>query len=485
MTHGSRINTGSVAGVQVMIRLFAGLRERAGSALDGGRPPDGLDGGATSGRRSASASPSRPGSCTPSTARTSSAAHPLSEGDEVALIPPVSGGAFRLSEEPLSLDDVVREVASDDAGAIATFVGTTRARSRGRDVVRLEYEAYEGMAEETMAAIAAELRERYELTEIAIHHRIGVVEIGDSIRRDRGVRAPSGRRARRRAGMRSTRSRTGSRSGRRRSTRAARSGSVRARDVTDLDDPYAARTLPDGEHDPQPVKHPHTARSLLAKLAAPIVVALGLIVKFSAFAIKFFGIFISVAAYALIWGFSFAIGFVLLILVHELGHYLEARRQGLHPSLPVFVPFLGAYVAIKDSPFNPWRNGLVSIAGPIAGGAAAAGVLVAGEILDSGLLLALAYTGFFLNLFNLRPDLDPRRRLHLALLEAAPARCRRSHAGRGETARLDPRHRLRRGGTASDRRDDLRARAAGPAVTEVSTGGCSNARTRRSRPTSR
>ena len=128
-----------------------------------------------------------------------------------------------------------------------------------------------------------------------------------------------------------------------------------------------------------------------------------LIVKFSAFAIKFFGIFISVAAYALIWGFSFAIGFVLLILVHELGHYLEARRQGLHPSLPVFVPFLGAYVAIKDSPFNPWRNGLVSIAGPIAGGAAAAGVLVAGEILDSGLLLALAYTGFFLNLFNLVP----------------------------------------------------------------------------------
>ena len=94
---------------------------------------------------------------------------------------------------------------------------------------------------------------------------------------------------------------------------------------------------------------------------------------------------------------------MLLILVHELGHYLEARRQGLHPSLPVFMPFLGAYVAIKDSPFNPWRNGLVSIAGPIAGGAAAAGVLVAGEILDSGLLLALAYTGFFLNLFNLVP----------------------------------------------------------------------------------
>ena len=73
--------------------------------------------------------------------------------------------------------------------------------------------------------------------------------------------------------------------------------------------------------------------------------------------------FLSVGAYALIWGWRFAVGFVLLILVHEAGHYLEARRQGLHPSLPVFVPFLGAYVAIKDSPFDPWRNFLVSIAG--------------------------------------------------------------------------------------------------------------------------
>ena len=103
---------------------------------------------------------------------------PLAEGDEVALIPPVSGGAFLLSDQPLSLERVVQEVASADAGAIATFVGTTRARSRGRDVVRLEYEAYEGMAEAEMARIAATLKERHDLLEVAIHHRVGPVEIG-------------------------------------------------------------------------------------------------------------------------------------------------------------------------------------------------------------------------------------------------------------------------------------------------------------------
>ena len=115
----------------------------------------------------------------------------------MALIPPVSGGDFRLSAEPLSLDAVVREVQRDEAGAVATFLGTVRNRSRDRDVLYLEYEAYEGMAEETMAELARELTERHELLAVAIHHRVGRVEIGEPSVVDRRLLAAPRRRARR------------------------------------------------------------------------------------------------------------------------------------------------------------------------------------------------------------------------------------------------------------------------------------------------
>ncbi|MGH2997596.1 MAG: molybdenum cofactor biosynthesis protein MoaE, partial [Gaiellaceae bacterium] len=103
----------------------------------------------------------------------------LAEGDEVALIPPVSGGAFRVSAERLSLDAAVGEVRREQAGAIATFTGTTRVHSRGRTVLHLDYEAYPEMAEDVMAQIAAELSRRHDVCAVAIHHRVGRVEIGE------------------------------------------------------------------------------------------------------------------------------------------------------------------------------------------------------------------------------------------------------------------------------------------------------------------
>jgi molybdopterin synthase catalytic subunit len=97
----------------------------------------------------------------------------------VALIPPVSGGAYRLVEGPIDLDAVVAEVKDERAGAIATFQGTVRSSSRGRNVIALEYEAYEEMAETVIAEIAAEAKARYDLCEVAVTHRLGRVEIGE------------------------------------------------------------------------------------------------------------------------------------------------------------------------------------------------------------------------------------------------------------------------------------------------------------------
>ena len=168
-------------------------------------------------------------------------------------------------------------------------------------------------------------------------------------------------------------------------------------------DPYEPASFPEPDPVYSPIRRPRTAREILARVLAPIAAAIRFAVKFGVFSIKFFGIFIAVGGYALIWGWKFAIGFVLLILVHELGHYVEAKRQGLKPALPVFLPFLGAYVALKNVPFDPWRNALVSLAGPVAGGIGAGAVFAVGEAQDSRFLLALAYVGFLLNLFNLIP----------------------------------------------------------------------------------
>ena len=164
--------------MRIAIRLFAGLRELAGKRAVEIDLPDGSTAADIWPALDLGTEP--PGLLLAVNKQYVPRETVLVEGDEVALIPPVSGGAFRLSEEPLSLEDVVREVASDDAGAIATFTGTTRARSRGRDVVRLEYEAYEGMAEAEMERITADLKARHSLIDVAIHHRVGVVGIGET-----------------------------------------------------------------------------------------------------------------------------------------------------------------------------------------------------------------------------------------------------------------------------------------------------------------
>ncbi|HEY8103286.1 MAG TPA: molybdenum cofactor biosynthesis protein MoaE [Gaiellaceae bacterium] len=159
------------------IRLFAGLRERAGTGTRQVELPDGAR--VADVWRELELGDEPAGLLYALNKAYAPADAELADGDVVALIPPVSGGDFRLTGEPLSLDAVVAEVRRDEAGAIATFLGTVRNRSRDRDVLYLEYEAYEGMAEETMSELAAELSARHDLSAVAIHHRIGRVEIGE------------------------------------------------------------------------------------------------------------------------------------------------------------------------------------------------------------------------------------------------------------------------------------------------------------------
>lgn len=112
---------------------------------------------------------------------------------------------------------------------------------------------------------------------------------------------------------------------------------------------------------------------------------------------------ISVFAYALIFGLPYAVGFVVLILVHEMGHYLAARRRGLNVGAPTFIPFVGAWIELKDQPHDAETEAYVGFAGPLVGSLGALLCYFLARSYDSALLLALSYAGFFLNLFNLIP----------------------------------------------------------------------------------
>lgn len=128
-----------------------------------------------------------------------------------------------------------------------------------------------------------------------------------------------------------------------------------------------------------------------------VVVTLGVFAKFFAF-------FVSFAAYSL-WFHSwrFGLGLVLLILVHELGHVAEARRQGIPVTLPTFIPFFGAFVTVRQGGIAPWRSALISLAGPFVGGLGAAAVWAVGSAQNLVWLVVLANIGFLLNAFNLLP----------------------------------------------------------------------------------
>jgi Zn-dependent protease len=164
----------------------------------------------------------------------------------------------------------------------------------------------------------------------------------------------------------------------------------------------------------EPIQPESTWRSLARKLWAPIAAVGALIAKFkfallAVFKLKFFTVIgsmvVSAGVYVWVGGWWFGIGLVVLLFIHEMGHVVEAKRQGLPISAPVFIPMLGAGILMKRNPRDAWHEALNGIAGPIVGSLGAATIWVVGEAYDSRPLQALAFLGFFINLFNLIPAL--------------------------------------------------------------------------------
>src|SRR5438067_1527815 len=149
-------------------------------------------------------------------------------------------------------------------------------------------------------------------------------------------------------------------------------------------------------------------RGLFRRLWAPIAAIGAFLAKFGAVLLKakfLFSIFVSAAIYVWIGGWWFGIGLVVLLFVHEMGHVLEAKRQGLPVSAPFFIPFMGAAIMMKRMPRDAWHEALNGIAGPILGTIGAAACWAIGAYYDSRPLVALAFIGFLINLFNLIPFL--------------------------------------------------------------------------------
>ena len=143
---------------------------------------------------------------------------------------------------------------------------------------------------------------------------------------------------------------------------------------------------------------------LALKFAAKLKALLLLLPKLKLFTTSA-SMLVSMGAYALIWGWQFGVGFVLLLLIHEMGHVMQLRREGIPASAPMFIPFLGAMVAMKEMPKDAAAEARVGLAGPVLGSLGALIPLALYGLTGDELFKALAFVGFFLNLFNLLPVL--------------------------------------------------------------------------------
>ena len=145
---------------------------------------------------------------------------------------------------------------------------------------------------------------------------------------------------------------------------------------------------------------------VLIKFLKPVLLLLKpalVLLKMSKFAGTLISMFITVAIYATIWGWWFALGFVMLIFIHENGHMYAAKKIGLPVSKPVFIPFVGAFIAMKELPKNAMDEAVIGYGGPLAGTAAALACAMIFDLTGNTFWLALSYLGFFINLFNLAP----------------------------------------------------------------------------------
>jgi Zn-dependent protease len=147
-------------------------------------------------------------------------------------------------------------------------------------------------------------------------------------------------------------------------------------------------------------------RAFLRRLWAPIAAIGAFLVKFGVVLLKFkffFSMVVSAAFYVWFGGWWFGIGLVVLLFVHEMGHVFEAKHQGLPVSVPIFIPFMGALITMKQMPRNAWREARLAIAGPILGSLGALALYLVGVAYNSPHLKGLAFLGFLINLFNLLP----------------------------------------------------------------------------------